>query len=159
MSRVFKPDAPATKRLTGWWAGLQDDRGTRAELRRCANPQQVLFTPAYQRLCAELTPHMEGQYGWEERLAGVIGLLAHVKASANKSLAEAMAGKPPVVSELRFRRLLQRDRNNLYGAMIRILRMLDGKANLPDLMASVFDWDDGVRKRWSFAYFPNTPAK
>jgi len=72
-------------------------------------------------------------------------------------LAYQMAVNPPKVSELRFRRLLQRERDDLYGAMIRILQKLDQTANLPDLFNSVFYWGDPVRKRWAFEYFPNTP--
>lgn len=87
----------------------------------------------------------------------VVGLLAHVRHRSNQTLARQMAGNPPTVSELRFRRLLQRDQNNLYGAMIRILRMLDHTANLTDLIHSVFYWGDKVKKDWAFDYFPNTP--
>jgi CRISPR system Cascade subunit CasB len=42
--------------------------------------------------------------------------------------------------------------------MIRVLQMLDHTANLSDLMDSVFNWGDPVRKRWAFDYYPNTPV-
>ena len=70
-----------------------------------------------------------------------------------------MAGNPPVVSELRFRRLIQRDRADLYVSMIRVLRMLGNKANLHDVANSVYYWGDKVKRDWAFAYFPNTPEK
>ena len=70
-----------------------------------------------------------------------------------------MAGNPPIVSELRFRRLIQRDRADLYISMIRVLRMLGNKGNLHDLAKSVYFWGDGVKRRWAFEYFPNTPDK
>jgi CRISPR system Cascade subunit CasB len=114
-----------------------------------------MFQPAFQRLCQRLKPEPQEQ----RQLASVVGLLAHVRHTTGQKLAYQMAGNPPVVSELRFRRLLQRDRTDLYGAMIRILRMLDHRANLPDLISSVFYWGDKVRKDWAFYYFPNTPEK
>ncbi len=164
MKNQFKQDTPATGILTHWWQGLEKDKGTRAELRRCDSPEKVMFHPAFPRLCTKLKPLLEKEWNWQIRVATVIGLLSHIKQiEPNKqTLALQMAnGKKienrPIVSELRFRRLLQREHDDLYGAMIRILKMLDHTANLPDLMASVFYWGDEVRKRWAFDYFPNTP--
>lgn len=158
MKNLFKKDAPATGILTHWWQGLENDKGTRAELRRCDSPEKVMFHPAFPRLCRQLKPLLGEEWNWEHRLATVVGLLSHVRHTTGQTLAYQMAGNPPQVSELRFRRLLQRDHDDLYGAMIRILQMLDQTANLPDLMDSVFYWGDPVRKRWAFDYFPNTPG-
>ncbi len=153
----FKKDTPATDILTHWWQSLENNKGTRAELRRCDTPEKVMFHPAFPRLCHRLEPLLGKEWNWQPRLAAVIGLLSHVRSTTGQSLAYQMAGNPPQVSELRFRRLLQRESDNIYGAMIRILQMLDHTANLPDLMVSVFYWGDAVRKRWAFDYFPNTP--
>ena len=157
MKDCFKKDAPATGILTRWWQGLENDKGTRAELRRCDSPEKVMFHPAFPRLCRQLEPLLREEWNWQLRLAAVVGLLSHVRQTTGQNLAYQMAGNPPQVSELRFRRLLQRDREDLYGAMIRVLQMLDHTANLPDLMSSVFYWGDFVRKHWAFDYFPNTP--
>ena len=35
--------------LLAWWNGLDDDRGSRAILRRAASPTQVALTAPYQR--------------------------------------------------------------------------------------------------------------
>ncbi|KRT54280.1 type I-E CRISPR-associated protein Cse2/CasB [endosymbiont of Ridgeia piscesae] len=155
MSLTLNKESHATEILIQWWQGLENNKGTRAELRRCTSPDKVMFQPAFQRLCQRLKPEPQEQ----RQLASVVGLLAHVRHTTGQKLAYQMAGNPPVVSELRFRRLLQRDRTDLYGAMIRILRMLDHRANLPDLISSVFYWGDKVRKDWAFYYFPNTPEK
>ena len=155
MTMVLNKDSFATGILVDWWQNLEYNQGTRAELRRCDSPDEVMFHPAFLRLCQRLNPEPREQAG----LARVVGLLAHVRHKTNQSLAYQMAGNPPTVSELRFRRLLQRDRRDLYGAMIRILRMLDYTANLHDLIASVYYWGDRVRKDWAFEYFPNTPEK
>ncbi len=158
MSIQFSRDSSLGKHLASWWNDLGDRPGERAELRRAATVAEVVMTPAFQRECARFTGHFKGENGWEERLAAIIGLLAHVREQTSQDLAEQMAGKPPVVSELRFRRLLQRNRGDLYAAMIRVIRMLKYRANIFDLAKSVYYWGDGIKKEWAFAYFPKTPA-
>jgi len=153
MSSRFSKGSTATKTLTKWWQGLEQNKGIRAELRRCATPNAVILHPAFQALCTRVKPQPQEL----RQLASVVGLLAQVQHTTTQTLARQMAGNPPVVSELRFRRLLQRERDDLYHAMIPILHVLDHRANLPDLIESVFYWGDPVRKRWAFDYFPNTP--
>ena len=65
-----------------------------------------------------------------------------------------MAGNPPQVSELRFAACCSGEQDDLYGAMIRILQMLEYSANLPDLMSSVFIGETRYVKRWAFGIFP-----
>lgn len=157
MSIKFEPDTVPGKVLHDWWQQLQKNRGARAELRRCRKPAQVMLHPVYCSLYNRFRPMMEDDSGWEERLAAIAGLLAHVEHESGSSLARQMAGNPPEVSELRFRRLLQHKRTELYVPMIRVLRKLNKTANIYDLAASVFYWGDAVRKRWALDYFPNTP--
>lgn len=91
------------------------------------------------------------------RIAAVAGLLAHVTTRDNSVLADRMAdqnGGRPLVSSIRFRRLLKEPLEDLYPAMIRIIRQLDKSAHINDLAESVFYWGDRVRKRWALAYFP-----
>lgn len=159
MSNISNKDSPVNGILTSWWRNLENDKGARAELRRCDSPEAVMYHPAFVRLSQKLQPLLKDHPNWPNRVAMVVGLLSHVRREDTRTLALAMAGNPPVVSELRFRRLLQRDRSDLYGAMIRVLRMLDYQANLPDLMGSVFFWGDGVRRRWALDYFTHTPEK
>lgn len=159
MSDPFAKDTPATILLIKWWQGLEDDKGTRAGLRRCDRLEAVMLEPAYARLHNQLACHLVGQWNWESRLALVIGLLAHIRHSSNINLAKQMGGNPPTVSELRFRRLLQCKRDDLYERMIRTLRMLDNTANVGDLIASIFHWNDRIRKRWALDYFTATPEQ
>jgi len=165
MSVNFNPDAPAGQILGKFWQSLEDNKGDRAELRRCKNPEEVILVPAFHRLCNRIRPLMKNeQQGWEMRLAAIAGLLAHIGQLdvRRRTLAEQMAaskGDSPVVSELRFRRLLQRDRRDLYAALIRVLGLLDKTANPYDLAKSVYYWGDSERKRWAFAYFPHVPEK
>ena len=161
MSIDFSMQSRVGRELEEWWHTLQDDRGARAELRRCKSVDEVVMTATFQRLCYRLRPAFEKQPNWEDRLAAITGLLSHIETMAPEvGLARQMSdGNPPVVSELRFRRLLQRDRVELYTTMIRVLRMLKGKADIHDLARSVFYWGDKVKKDWAYAYFPNVPEK
>jgi len=160
MKTKFQPDSEAGKIIHEWWQSLGNNTGERAMLRRAKSVDKVAMSRSFHQLCRRLQPFLQSEYHWEERLAAVAGLVSHVDVDGyvNQPIAEQMAGDPPEVSELRFRRILQRDRGDLYKAMIRVLRMLDNRANIHDLANSVFDWGDPVKKRWAYRYFPNTPA-
>lgn len=170
MSVKFDPNSALGKALAELWQGLKDDPGTRAELRRCDDVAEVMMTPVFNRFCCRVKGLFEGsQNGWEARLAMVVGLLSHLKhehastvLNANKGLEKSFAalfvipmteGDRPRVSELRFRRLLQRDASDIYPAMIRMLRMLNGNANLYGLAESVYYWGEKVKKDWAFSYW------
>lgn len=176
MSIKFDSESALGKALAELWLGLKDDLGTRAELRRCQDVAEVMMTPLFSRFCHRVNGMFEGEpNGWEARLASVVGLLSHLKhmhapmvMNPDKGLQKSFAaqfvipmtaGDRPRVSELRFRRLLQRDSSDLYPSMIRLLRMLDGKASLYGLAESVFFWGDRVKKEWSLAYFPRVPER
>lgn len=156
----FSTDTPEGKHLQAWWESLNDTPSEKALLRRASSVNDVAMSRAFHQLCNKMRPFMNKEYGsWEDQMAAVAGLISHVRHTTEKSLAEQMAGDPPTVSELRFRRLLQRDRDDLYVSMIRILKMLEQKANIFDLANSVFYWGSKVKKRWAYVYFPKTPSK
>lgn len=176
MSINLNPDSAVGKALAELWGDLKNDSGARAELKRCKEVAEVMMTPVYHRFCHRVKGVFADEFsGWEARLAMVVGLIAHLKydhaatvLNASKGMERSFAalfvvpmaeGERPRVSELRFRRLLQRDSSDLYPAMIRILRMLDGGANLYGLAESVYYWGDRVKKDWSFAYFPRAGKK
>lgn len=159
MSITFDAEKPLGEALQKWWTDLQERNGDRAELRRAKTVTDVILLPVFQRACLRFKPYFKYEDNWEARLAAILGLLAQVRFTTEQSLALQMAGNPPPVSELRFRRLIQRDRTDLYVSMIRVLRMLGNKANLHDLAYSVYFWGDGVKRQWAFDYFPNTPEK
>ena len=159
MTGKFDADKPLGKLLQKYWEDLQQNRGDRAELRRAKSVNDIILMPVFQHTCLRFKPFFEDEENWEIRLAAVLGLLAHVRTTTNRELALQMTGSPPVVSELRFCRLLQKDRRELFIAMIRVLRMLGNKANLHDLANSVYYWGNRAKREWAFAYFPNTPNK
>lgn len=161
MSLTFQSDSPEGKAIASLWKQLQKNHGQRAELRRCRSITDVMLTPTYQHFCRRYCKELSAT---DPRIAAVAGLVSHLKEDPfiAQNLARSMsdsAGERPVVSELRFRRLLERSREDLYPAMIRILRMLGGKTNIYDLARDIYWWGDGVRKEWAFTYYPRVPDK
>ena len=62
------------------------------------------------------------------------------------------------MSEARFRRLLQaRDDADLTRRLVRAVKMLKGKANVADLAAAIWWWNDRTRQTWAFRYLDAEP--
>jgi CRISPR type I-E-associated protein CasB/Cse2 len=144
--------------LVKWRTDLHEPkrRGARAELRRAKNITDVIMTPTYQRLCTHLSEKLESFNDKDkESLAFIAGLLSHVREVSKSKNAKSMSmGSPACVSELRFRRLLQHEKDDrFYAAMIRIIRMLKYTVNVDDLIESMYYWDDSKKKNWAYAYF------
>lgn len=161
--QTFEPKTPAGSVLREWWLAL--DRGDRAELRRAKSVEDVALIPATIQLVTRLRgTAVEHHGGWVDRVPAIAGLAAHLDPDARHAiledstpLPERMAhlqGDRPVVSELRFRRLLRTPRHELYRPMIRILALINGQANLFELAESIYWWGPNIRKDWAFAYFP-----
>lgn len=160
MKITFESGSPEGKAIMGLWKQLQENPGQRAGLRRCRSEAEVMLTPTYQHFCRR---HQHNLPVRDRRIAAVVGLVSHLKEPFDKnSLPISMSPNPgdrPVISELRFRRLLERSREDLYPAMIRILRMLDGKTNIYALARDIYWWSDNVRRDWAFSYYPRVPEK
>lgn len=158
----FNNDSPAMQAIVTWWQDLDDNRGDRAELRRCSTLTEVAFTPAYHRLRFALMKC--GQVN-AEALALVAGLAARVKNNLpGNTLAEQMAtGKADgsaKVSGLRFRRLLKvKGQDELYTALARVMALLGGSVNLQSLVESAYYWNDRTRKQWAFEYYSQSPSE
>lgn len=156
MSIKFKSESEIGEALYKWWQELDSNKSERADLRRAHTVSEIVLLPVFQRVCIQFRPYFKYEKNWEYRFASILGLLAHVRENSESNLALLMAGKPkPNISELRFRRLIQRDRQELYVAMIRVIRSLNNTANIFDLANSVYYWGNPVRKRWSFEYYSN----
>lgn len=128
------------KILTEWWQSLQEDRGERARLRRCASPEDVLLQPAFHRLYQRF-PYFDVQ-----ALAAVAGLVAHVKKLNNFSfpgqLGRAKEGSDkPVLSELRFQQLLSSgDLDEFYEGLRRAIMLLDREGNILSIADAILHW-------------------
>ena len=128
-------------------------RASRAHLRRAATPLEVMYESEALRLIARLPNENP------ERVAILAGVLAFVDESDTQGIARAIGrislddDESAVMSEGRFRRLLQTDGDELMDAMRRLIRLNKGKANVRDLSFAVLHWGDSVRKRWIFDYY------
>ncbi|HCO43861.1 type I-E CRISPR-associated protein Cse2/CasB [Immundisolibacter sp.] len=161
MNSDFRRNPGLRQALHDWWNGLNDQRGDRAQLRRAHNITAVVLTPAYQRVYRRLRAA-----GWRhaadapvnDRLAAIVGLLAHVETHGDASLPQAMsARKPgddrPAVSPLRFQRLLESpDLDALYSGLRRVLPLLQRPASIVALADDLLCWGDDVKKTWAYDY-------
>lgn len=156
-----------------WWRTLDDRRAERAALRRCASTAEVHLTPGYHRLNAWLrTDGLE----WPDpkRLATTAGLLAHVNTNIETSFPQRLAGLPEeakkkdrerraTLSGLRFRRLLAiEDDAERYRALIRSLRLIDGRLNVRRFANDLLYWKaegpESTLHSWAEAYYTASPA-
>ena len=167
---LFGESSAAAKTLIGWHASLENNKGHRARLRRAKSPNEVALLQPFHQLLSDLDA--TGENVDCEPMSFVAGLLAHVdRHVGGATLPQQMAapkGNNPVVSPLRFRRLLEHRvlDEKFYAAMIRILRILDGKVNLYDLARDLYYWqishqywNDRLRKQWAYHYYANAPKE
>lgn len=174
------------KALQRWHHWLDDNRGDRARLRRAERPEDILLTDAFFHFLQQMSET------WQEKhpmftSAAVAGLLAHVKedrqtlskgfqpkdenkqkkmASFAEQLATRDKSKKPPMSELRFQQLQKsRTTDDFYRRVLRAIRLLDGKVNIPSLTNDIIHWhrefDNQVDRkptnrlavRWATDYF------
>lgn len=159
----FMNDPEARKILIDWWTGLDHARGDRAALRRCRSVQEVAFVPAFHRLRQNLSRIAPLD---AEKLAMVAGILSHVKKNdPSLRFAQQMAtpgegGDRARVSGLRFRRLLKiEEHEDLYGMVIRAIRLLDGSLNIASLADGVYWWNGKTKNNWAFDYYDKAPSE
>lgn len=148
-----------------WWEKIQkpEKAGLRAELRRARNPDAVAMKREYLFLYKDIVKADIPEpikVKLRDRLPLIVGILSHVKKYNDLAVAATMSSnsKPgsdrPLVSDLRFRRLMKtEDEESLYISMIRMVRMMDGKVNVKDLSESLFFWNDMTRKKWASQYY------
>lgn len=156
---VIRGDSAIGVALRHWWKGLEDDRSSRAMLRRCATLDDVVMSPAYQRFYRYMLTR-----GWpaetsewqKDKLASIAGLAAWIKVDTNTNLPFDMSerdGDRSLVSELRFRALLKLETTEeLFVGLRRTLPLIDGKTSVVQLANDVFWWNDKTRKHWAYAY-------
>lgn len=144
-----------------WWQRLTTKDGAQsgyrraalARMRHAATPIEVMLEPEALRLVARLPSR-------PERSAMLAGVLAFVRESDDRRVARAVGRTgldvdqpPPVLSEGRFRRLLQTQPDELMAAMRRLVRMTKGRANVRDLSFAILYWGEKVKQRWLFDYY------
>jgi CRISPR system Cascade subunit CasB len=157
----------AAKHAERWWRSLIDpergDRATLAELRRCSEPGEVAFLPAFYRLLRKLGEKLPDRnlQSLVEPVAVAAMVLAHVHNPHTGHPARQLGPEDPrradslrKMSDLRFRALLQaRTAEEVARMLSRAVRMLGGTADPTLLAAAVFGWGDRTRREWAFEYY------
>lgn len=135
-----------------WWGANLGDRQTgraralSARLRR-ARGADALTEPEVHDL-ARLLNLRDGV-----RLAHLVRLLAEVKEHCPQPLARRLGGPEPMLSTLRFQRLMRAEGEELIEALRRAITMAEGRCNVPALGLDILHWSEGVRTRWCFHYY------
>ena len=154
----------AGQEVYNWWRALvPDDEGAKASkgsqraalarLRRAQSAIDVMMEPEALRLIQRLPEHRP------DRVTTVAGVLAFVTAHDDASHLIRAVGRPTfdddksaLLSENRFRRLMQLHANDLLDPMRRLVRLNKGHANVHDLARSILFWGDNVREQWILEY-------
>lgn len=163
-------------KLSKWHNNLEEDRQQRASLRRCSSLLDVYTSSGFRDLLFNLKPLWEGKAAWRfTALAIIAGVVSHVSENdGSLSFAKRMAqknGGTPVMSELRFRRLLAvRTEEEMFRELRRAVKLADGRLNIVSLADDVFRWcadnqiltlnrsqytrpTDLIQVRWSLDYY------
>jgi len=150
--------------LLSWWSRLDDDRKSRAMLRRWRNRHDVALVPAFHHLYWSLKKdHMVSI----EKLASIAGVLSHVTSNDHHgTFAQQMAAPKDIdsknerVSNQRFRRLLNVDNyDDLYITIIRMIRLLGGSVNIANLANGMYWWNEQTKENMAFSYYGNVIKK
>lgn len=147
----------------GWWSreiaprDQPGSRGLAARLRRAA-PLAVLCEPAVIQLAGLL--RLEDDQA--DRLVRLVTLLAEVRKNTGVTLARRLGGVDPVLSSLRFQRLMRAEGNELTESLRRAIRMFPAEGrecNVASLADDLLNWE-AARPRWCFHYFgADAPAR
>jgi CRISPR system Cascade subunit CasB len=162
-SKDPQPDAIYT-----WWHDNLADRNSgraralAARLRR-ASDIGALCEPEVHVLAGSLTlsPKSAG------RLSQLVRVLAEVRETDTHRLAQRLGGKDPVLSKLRFQRLMSSTGEEFVAGIRRTLPMVNRKAHVGWLGVDLLDLldddrpdrRDSIRIRWAFDYFGGAPAE
>lgn len=148
-----------------WWRRLNPTDGHQsgphraalARLRRAATPTEVMLEPEALRLVARLPRR-------PDRAAVLAGVLAFVRETDDHPVARAIGRsslddeQSALVSEGRFRRLLQTREDELLEAMRRLVRQMKGRVHVPSLSHAILwwgsdRWEKEMKKEWIFDYY------
>lgn len=135
--------------LVRWWATLDKNRGVRARLRRVERPDDALLSSGF----FQFLSYMPERWSKPEHLyasALVATALAQVAENAGgyQSFAGQLgAGEQPVMSELRFKQLINsRTPEEFFRRLLRAIRLLKRTVNVISLSEGVLQWYDEYSK-------------
>jgi CRISPR system Cascade subunit CasB len=145
-----------SKIIFGWWARELGDRqssaarGLAARLRR-AGPVDALTERAVHELAQALGLGRKDDDG--VRLAFLVRLLAEMREHVPQSLPRRLGGAEPVMSELRFQRLMRASGDDVSEALRRAITLVARRCNVALLSGDLLHWGEEVRRRWCFDYY------
>lgn len=173
---IVKDDHKAT--LLAWHEMLQEKRGLRASLRRCATVNECCVSDGFHslRMKTHTLWKIDDQAWRFTALAMVAALTAHVRViherpSFAAQLGQKKTGDRPVMSALRFKRLSAvKTPDDLLRQLRRAISLLEGAVNLMSLAEDVFIWcreqdelmkhirrqqrpTEFIRIRWTLDYY------
>lgn len=165
--RLFNPEHPASIELLNSWESLLLNKGDRAEIRRCKDLQTLQQTSAFQRHYWKLSKLFKqgDRNPQKEQMAIIIALMAYVDSNVTSYkdgeedrpdffAYQISRGDKPKLSELRFRRLLKiDDREKLFRFLIQVMRLLDKKVNILDLLSIAYFWGDKTKTKLAYKYY------
>ena len=161
MTDRFTRDNTMGKILLDFWQRLANDRASRAVLRRSPTVTAVTLSPPYQRLFRRFQAagwNSDNEAWRNDRLAAIVGVLAHVHENQAGPPGKAMSDRSPdedrpSVSELRFSRLLEStDIDALFTGLRRVLPLMEHRIDVITLANDILHWGDKVKKDWAYAY-------
>lgn len=149
-----------------WWRDMQPDpqgrrpgnRGALARLRR-ADVQEAMRQPEtilLFRACGQTEPRQL------PRIALTAAVLAQVRTDTGPSISvarmlgpdEPMKPETALMSPLRFRRIMEATSEAEELMLLRrMVALLGGAAPVADLAASILDWGEARRLRWTYDYW------
>lgn len=170
--RLFNPENSVSIAILEHWEDLLENKGDRAELRRCKNLEKIQISSAFQRHYKRLIIdfNKNNEFPSKEQMAIIIALAAYI--NENHSIVEldgkektdffgyqlaksvSQDNKKPKLSELRFRRLLKtNDREKLFRFLIQVIRLLDKKVNILDLLSIAYFWGEKTKTNLAYKYY------
>lgn len=162
------------QRIYTWWRELDERRGDRAELRRAASLQDVVFCQGFHRLLNTIPTsynnHVDEQ-SHIQRLTLITGVLAHIKEDLKDAHSLAHLLSTPsqkstnaAMSGLRFRRLMSNRRlEDAFRPLVQSLGLIHHNANVHKLSLDLYWWEsdhpDSTRYQWTRDYYRNAPQE
>lgn len=161
-SIFYSLKAPERKaRFREWHQNLvgKSARGERAQLRRASTPLEAALAPAFYRMLDVLRfPERELTPDALEALAVLAMIAARVDTRVSRRLGLSLGKQPgqkdPVVSEARFRRLLESsDLQERLLILRRLVALIDKTADLDEIAGVLFEWHPERRRQLAYDYY------
>ncbi len=157
-------DRGKSQAILGWWQHHMGERSNSsakalsARLRR-ATAVEALAEPAAHALAKALDLKRSARDTEAlVRLALVLAWVREHEPGAQQRLAQKFGrGDPPLLSALRFQRLMCAEGDEIVTALRRALPLAQYRCNVAALGEDLLYWNDKTRTRWSFDYFGAEP--